>query len=67
MPLQFYYHPGSPPSKAVWMLLEEMGIEYEPHVVNLLSGENKTEEYKKVNPLCQVPAIVDGNFKLWER
>lgn len=67
MPIQFYYNTASPPSRAVWMLLEEMGIEYEAHVVDLASGEHKKADYKKVNPLSQVPAIVDGNFKLWER
>nr|XP_039255791.1 glutathione S-transferase D4-like [Styela clava] len=66
MPVQFYYHPNSPPSKAIWMILEHMGLDYEPHVVDLFTDEHKKPEYLKINPLAQVPAIVDDGFPMWE-
>ena len=35
-------------------------------VFNLPAGEQKSEEYLKVNPADQVPALVDGDFILPE-
>ena len=30
------------------------------------SGEHRQPEYLKINPIGKVPAIVDGDLKLWE-
>ncbi|NEO36899.1 MAG: glutathione S-transferase family protein [Moorea sp. SIOASIH] len=30
------------------------------------AGEHKQPEYLSINPMGKVPAIVDGDFKLWE-
>lgn len=67
MPVEFYMHPMSPPSRAVWMILEEMGLEYNKNVVDLMTGAQKAEEYKKINPRQKVPAVKDGEFCIGER
>jgi len=49
--------------------LEELGLPYEVHPINLLSGEQKTPEYLKINPNGRIPTIVDrdaGNFAVFE-
>lgn len=46
--------------------LEELGIPYEYISLNITAGENHKPEYLAINPMGKVPAIVDGNLKLWE-
>jgi glutathione S-transferase len=49
--------------------LEELGLPYEVHTVNLLSGEQKRPEYLALNPNGRIPTIVDrdaGNFAVFE-
>ena len=37
---------------------------YEHRAIDLLKGEQRSEEYLRVNPLGQVPALVDGDLVL---
>ncbi len=46
--------------------LEELGIPYEFVLLDMQSGEHLQPDYLKINPLGKVPAIVDGEFPLWE-
>src|SRR5438309_9801534 len=49
--------------------LEELGLPYEVHVVNLLAGDQKQPEYVKLNPNGRIPTIVDrdeGDFAVFE-
>jgi GSH-dependent disulfide-bond oxidoreductase len=39
--------------------LEELGIPYEVHIVNLMAGDQKQPDYLKINPNGRIPAIVD--------
>jgi len=39
------------------MLLEELGAQYDMHVMNLVEGEQRRPAYLKVNPMGKVPAI----------
>ena len=41
------------------IVLEELGLPYEVHVVNLLAGDQKQPEYLKLNPNGRIPTIVD--------
>ena len=59
---------GSARSRATipqWYL-EELGIPYEFVHLDLAAGEHKQPAYLAINPMGKVPAIVDGDFKLWE-
>ena len=49
--------------------LEEIGLPYEVHPVNLWAGEQKKPEYLEINPNGRIPTIVDrdeGNFAVFE-
>ncbi len=49
--------------------LEELGLPYEVHLVNLLAGDQKQPDYVKLNPNGRIPTIVDrdaGDFAVFE-
>jgi GSH-dependent disulfide-bond oxidoreductase len=58
--LQLYSTP-TPNGVKVSIMLEEIGLAYEPHFINI--GENETwgPEYLALNPNGKIPAIIDPN------
>lgn len=64
--LQLYYALASPPSRAVLHTIRVLGLEVEIKNVDLTRGENLSPEYLKLNPLHQVPVLVDGDFVVTE-
>ena len=46
--------------------LEELGLPYEFLLLDMAAGEHRQAPFTDINPLGKVPAIVDGDFKLWE-
>ncbi|MBL8522701.1 MAG: glutathione S-transferase N-terminal domain-containing protein [Betaproteobacteria bacterium] len=58
--IKLYYSPGAC-SLASHIVLEELGIAYEPVLVSLKDGEHKKADFLKINPKARVPALnVDG-------
>lgn len=41
------------------IMLDECGLDYTLHAVNLQGGEHKTADYLKINPMGLIPTIVD--------
>lgn len=66
MSLIFYYGSGSPYTWRVWLALEHKGIPCERKVLSFSEGDLKQPEFLAVNPRGKVPAIVDGDLKLYE-
>jgi GST-like protein len=56
--LQLYSFP-TPNGVKVSIALEEMGLAYEPHLVNIMKNETWTPEYLTLNPNGKIPAILD--------
>ncbi|KAL7594266.1 hypothetical protein Lser_V15G27659 [Lactuca serriola] len=56
----------SAPSRSVLIFCKKNGIDFEEIVVTVLKGHQFSPEYKAINPMGQVPAIVDGQLKLFE-
>ena len=46
--------------------LEELGIPYEFVLLDMKAGEHRQPDFLGINPMGKVPAITDGEFKLWE-
>jgi GST-like protein len=56
--LQLYSRP-TPNGVKVSIMLEEIGLPYEPHSINIMVNESWTPEYLSLNPNGKIPAILD--------
>lgn len=56
----------SPNTKRARLGLEESGVSYTFHDVDLMTGAHRQAPYTDLNPTARVPALVDGDYKLWE-
>ena len=65
MALILHHHPFSRAAGLLWPL-EELGCDYELRFVDLMAGEHKQPEYKQLNPMGKVPALIDGELALTE-
>lgn len=63
MPLKLYFSPGAC-SFVPHALLEMAGATFEPAMVKLAAGEQKTPEYLAINPRGQVPVLVVDGYPL---
>jgi len=59
-PLQLYRMPISGHCHRVELMLSMLGLPHELLDVNLLQGEHRRAEHLALNPLGQVPVLVDG-------
>ena len=60
------YEFGPTRSVRVRWTLQEMGVKFEPVVVNLMQGEHRRAEFLALNPAGKVPVLVDGDRVLTE-
>ncbi|KAL2925737.1 Glutathione S-transferase T1 [Bienertia sinuspersici] len=66
MTLKVYADRMSQPSRAVILFCKLNKINFEEIKIDLSKRQHLTPEFAEINPLRQVPAIVDGRFKLFE-
>jgi GST-like protein len=53
------YTAGTGNGRRASVMLEECGVPYTVHKLDLAKGEQKSPDYLKINPLGAIPAIVD--------
>ena len=58
--LQLYSLP-TPNGVKASIMLEEIGLPYEPHLVDFGKNDQRTPEYLSLNPYGKIPAILDPN------
>lgn len=69
--LQLYSTP-TPNGVKVSIMLEEVGLAYEPHYIDIGADETHTPEFSSLNPNGKIPAILDPHgpdgkpLALWE-
>jgi len=69
--IQLYSLP-TPNGVKVSIMLEETGLPYEPHLVDILKNESNSAEFLSLNPNGKIPAIIDPDgpggkpLGLWE-
>jgi GST-like protein len=63
------YTAATPNGHKISIALEELGLDYETHVLSFDKQEQKSPEFLKINPNGRIPAIVDrdnDNFAVFE-
>jgi glutathione S-transferase len=54
-----HHHPFSRAANAVWML-EEIGQPYELKYIDFAANEQRTPEFRRINPMGKLPTLDDG-------
>jgi glutathione S-transferase len=57
--MKLYWAPRTRSLRALWVL-EEAGIPYERVKLDLKADDQKSADYRAVNPMAKVPALTDG-------
>lgn len=63
--MKLYYNPKSRAAVTKW-LLDECGADYELVHVDLGKREHKAADFLAINPAGKLPALVDGDTRLFE-
>jgi glutathione S-transferase len=66
MPLKIHAFPFSPRAFKVLVVANHLGVDYEFCFCDLRTGMQRTPEFTTLNPNQKMPALEDGDFKLWE-
>ncbi|MEO5867576.1 MAG: glutathione S-transferase N-terminal domain-containing protein [Sphingomonas sp.] len=53
------YSLNTPNGVKASIMLEETGLPYEPHLVDIMKDESKTPEFESLNPNGKIPAMID--------
>lgn len=63
--MKHYCNPRSRAVTTMWML-EELGVPHDEVVLDFAAGEQRSPEYRGINPMGKVPALVDGDSVVTE-
>ncbi|XP_036023797.1 glutathione S-transferase theta-2-like [Onychomys torridus] len=66
MGLELYLDLLSQPCRATYIFAKKNGIPFQMHTVNIIKGQNVSEQFTRVNCLRKLPVLKDGNFVLTE-
>jgi glutathione S-transferase len=66
MTIKLHVFPLSPRAFKVLFAAHQIGIPYDMALVNFATQGQKTPEYTAINPNQRMPALEDGDFRLWE-
>lgn len=64
--MKLYGFTPSPNTWKVRAVAAHLGVALDYEYVDLLKGASHTPAYLAINPTGRTPALVDGDFKLWE-
>ena len=64
--MKLYAHPFSNNSMRAQLCLDEKNLDYEYVKIDLFKGEHKQPAFLKINPRGQVPALVEGDARIYE-
>jgi glutathione S-transferase len=62
-----FYHSPNTRSSGTFVLLEELGAEFELKPINMKAGEQRQPAYLAVNPMGKVPALTHGDALITEQ
>jgi glutathione S-transferase len=61
------FHSPNTRSSGALILLEELGADYQLHVLNMKAGEQRGPAYLAINPMGKVPALLHGEALVTEQ
>ena len=61
-----YYTFGTPNGLKPALLLEELGLKYDSHSINIMKNEQKEQWFLDINPNGRIPALKDGDLRVFE-
>ncbi|HYZ48628.1 MAG TPA: glutathione S-transferase N-terminal domain-containing protein [Sphingomonas sp.] len=61
-----FYTAATPNGYKVAIMLEECGLDYTPHFLDLSAQDQKQPDFLAINPNGRIPAIVDDGFPVFE-
>ena len=67
LPRVSFFHAPQSRSGGTRALFEELGVDYDLHVLNLKAGDQRKPEYLAINPMGKVPAIRHGDALITEQ
>ena len=53
------YSLATPNGQKISVALEELGLSYTPHTINILKGEQFAPQFIEMNPNSKLPVIID--------
>jgi glutathione S-transferase len=65
MTITLYHHPFSRAANVLWPL-EELGVPYELHFVDIMKGAQKAPDIVALNPMGKIPILTDGDLVVTE-
>jgi GST-like protein len=60
------YTAATPNGRKAAIALEELGLDYEVHRVDLAAEQQKQPEFLALNPNHKIPVLVDDGLTIWE-
>lgn len=63
--MKLYFNPQSRAIIAKWML-DETGAKYDLVTIDLQKKENRTPQFLQINPAGKLPALADGEIRIFE-
>ena len=64
--MKLYYDPVTVNCRKVVAGFKLMGADFEESKVDYFAGGHKQDDYLAINPNGELPALVDGDMRLWE-
>jgi glutathione S-transferase len=64
--MKLYYVVGSPNCRKVHAVLNHLNLKADFEYLDFFTGDLQSASYRAINPNGMVPALVDGDLKLWE-
>ena len=64
--IEVYYAPPSIYGRKVLATLEEKGLDYTIHKMSFATNDHLKEDYLKINPNGEIPALVDDGQVIYE-
>ena len=61
-----YYTAGTPNGLKPAIVLEELGVPYEHQAINIMKNEQKEDWFLAINPNGRIPALKDGELRVFE-